>query len=261
MESSTKIPTIKEKTKQFFKFDPITTIAALFIVYILSQILAVFIVGLYPNINNWTEQRSEYWLNNSAVAQFLFVFIAEIIAIYMVINLVKLAKITNNKVGLVKPALRDFGWAILFYGIYFVTIIVVMGLARSIPGLNFEQEQQIGFENAKTQIELLLTFSSLVLLVPFAEELMFRGFLFSSLRAKYKFVPSLIATSIIFGVAHPQFGADAPLLWVAAIDTFILSAFLCTLRERSGSIWPGVFLHGIKNGIAFFLLFGSKIFT
>jgi membrane protease YdiL (CAAX protease family) len=62
----------------------------------------------------------------------------------------------------------------------------------------------------------------------------------------------------LFGVAHLQFGSGAPLLWVAALDTFTLSIVLCYLREKTGSVWAGVFLHAIKNAIAFVALFHSK---
>lgn len=245
--------------KQFFKFDPLTTIVLLLLVFFSSQFVAVFLVSLYPGFRGWDEIQSQAWLKDSTLAQFLFIALAEIIAIFLILKLVSVAKRTRQSIGIIRPRINDVGWALVAYALYFAAALVVMGLARSIPGIDFEQEQKVGFENAATNIELLMIFTSLVILVPLAEEVMFRGFLFSSLRSKYRFITSLIITSIIFGVAHLQFGEDAPLLWVAAIDTFILSAFLCYLREKTKSIWSAVFLHAIKNGLAFVILFGSKI--
>jgi membrane protease YdiL (CAAX protease family) len=40
-----------------------------------------------------------------------------------------------------------------------------------------------------------------------------------------------------------------------ALDVFILSIVMCGLREMTGSIWAGVVLHMMKNGLAFYLLF------
>ncbi|RYZ49901.1 MAG: CPBP family intramembrane metalloprotease, partial [Sphingobacteriales bacterium] len=56
-----------------------------------------------------------------------------------------------------------------------------------------------------------------------------------------------IVTSIVFGAIHGQ--------WNVAVDVFALSLILCSLREITGSIWAGVLLHMLKNGIAFYFLF------
>jgi hypothetical protein len=82
-----------------------------------------------------------------------------------------------------------------------------------------------------------------------------RGFLFSSLKRGMTVVVAAIVTSSIFAIAHLQFGSDAPLLWLAAIDTFVLSLVLCYLRQKTGSLWPCIGLHMIKNGLAFTVLF------
>ena len=72
------------------------------------------------------------------------------------------------------------------------------------------------------------------------------------------FVPAAIITSLMFAVGHLQFGSGAPLLWVAALDTFVLSLVLCYIREKTDSLWPGIFIHAIKNALAFSVLFLFK---
>jgi membrane protease YdiL (CAAX protease family) len=42
---------------------------------------------------------------------------------------------------------------------------------------------------------------------------------------------------------------------VAALDTFTLSLVLCYLRQKTDSLWPGIMLHALKNGLAFMSLF------
>ena len=60
---------------------------------------------------------------------------------------------------------------------------------------------------------------------------------------------------MLFAVAHlPEGGSDGP-LYIAAIDTFVLSLFLVGLRERTRGIWAGMVLHASKNFIAFYYLF------
>ena len=141
---------------------------------------------------------------------------------------------------------------------YFVSYIIIILIASRFSGLiDVDQPQQIGFDSA-AGYQLIFVFVSLVILPPIAEEVMFRGFLFTSFRQKYRLRFTALFTSILFGIAHLQFGSGAPLLWVAAIDTFVLSMVLCYLREKSGSLWPPILLHAIKNGVAFFALFYAK---
>jgi len=228
-------------------------------VFFVSQIVAAVLIGLYPAVQDWTDAQATAWLTDSVAAQFFYVLFAEIIAITLVFQLLKAAKVTKARIGLIRPHIKDVGYALIAYGLYFITYLIIILTARALlPSLDVDQEQQIGFETAYSNLQLMMTFASLVILPPLAEEIMFRGFLFTSLRAKFRLRYAIIITSILFGIAHLQFGADAPLLWVAGIDTFVLSCFLCYLRERTGSLWPSIFLHAIKNGVAFTLLFGQR---
>lgn len=250
----------KTHTKQFFRFDPVTTILLLAGVFIASQVAAALIAGLYPALRDWTEAQSRAWVNYSVEFRFAYVVITSVLSIAAILQLVRLAQVTKERIGLVRPKLRDVGWSFVAYGLYFLCfLIAVIGIRFFMQGVSFEQRQQTGFESAFTGGEVLMTFLSLVVIVPVAEEIMFRGFLFSSLRAQFRLRYAVIITSLLFGLAHLQFREDAPVLWLAAVDTFILSCFLCYLRERFDSVWPAVFLHAIKNGVAFILLFGDRL--
>ena len=123
-----------------------------------------------------------------------------------------------------------------------------------------EGKVDIGFEHVNTNIELFLTFFSLVVLPPIGEEVLIRGYLFGNLRRYLRFLPSLIITSLLFGAAHLEFGTGKPLVWMAGVDTAILAVFLAYLREKTGSIWAGVVVHGLNNLLAFIYLFHSQLF-
>lgn len=251
--------TVSMARKPFYRRDPLTTVALTAAVFLLSQIVAAIIIGLYPALQNWTDGEATLWLKESVTAQFAYILIAEVLAIGMILKLIERAQVTRSRIGLVMPKLKDLGYAFIAYGLYFLAYLAVILIAQAVlPSLNVDQEQQIGFETAYNNAELVMTFASLVILPPLAEEIIFRGFLFTSLRAKFRLRYTVIITSVLFGLAHLQFGSDAPLLWVAAIDTFVLSCFLCYLRERTNSLWPPIFLHAIKNAVAFMLLFGPR---
>jgi len=56
-----------------------------------------------------------------------------------------------------------------------------------------------------------------------------------------------------------QARSGQPLLWVAGIDTFILSLVLIYLREKTDSLYASIGLHMLKNTIAFLGLFVFKV--
>lgn len=135
--------------------------------------------------------------------------------------------------------------AFLGFCSYFVlTAIVMTSVARFI--VIPDQEQKTGFLQP-TGIEALLAFIALIIVVPITEELLFRGFLFKGIRTKYSFPVTAIVVSLLFAVAHGQLNVG--------LDVFSLSLVLCYLREKTGSLWPGILVHGLKNAVAFFMLF------
>jgi membrane protease YdiL (CAAX protease family) len=80
------------------------------------------------------------------------------------------------------------------------------------------------------------------LAVPVVEELTFRGAGFSLLAARYGKWVAIVGTAVIFGAVHGL---------VLALP--ILVAFglgLAWLRSRSGSVYPGMILHGLFNALA-----------
>lgn len=151
--------------------------------------------------------------------------------------------------GIARAVKWDDVWAALatvlpYFAASFALQWLVMVL---VPAFDPEQVQEIGFENLAGVGELLVAGLALVVFAPIAEELIFRGYLFGGLRENLRFWPAAIITSMLFGAVHGQ--------WNVALDTFVLSLILCYLREKTGSIWAGMVLHGIKNALAFTLLF------
>lgn len=157
-----------------------------------------------------------------------------------------------------RPQLRDLLCAVgaffAYYGILFA-ILIGIGLIASLFGQDqgfqamIGQQQEIGFTRVgNSWWEIILIFISLVVIPPVCEEVVMRGFLFGKLSRKMKTVIAAVLTSLLFAVAHGQLNVG--------IDTFVLSMVLCFARVNTGSIWTGIFVHMMKNGLAFALLFG-----
>ena len=83
--------------------------------------------------------------------------------------------------------------------------------------------------------------ANLALLAPVAEELLFRGWLYTALRARFRFIWSFLATAALFAAMHWDANHRHMLLVLP------LAAALGLLRETTGSIKPTVLLHAVYN--------------
>jgi uncharacterized protein len=79
---------------------------------------------------------------------------------------------------------------------------------------------------------------------PLAEELFFRGYFFGALRPLGLW-PAALLTGLAFGLVH-VFGS--PIAFIVPLA--LLGGLLCLIRERTGSLYPGIALHCINNSVA-----------
>ena len=84
---------------------------------------------------------------------------------------------------------------------------------------------------------------------PFVEELLYRGALFTALRGAAGAGSAAVTTGILFTIVHPE-----PRFWP---PVFLLAGCLGFLRATSGSLWPGVLMHGAFNGTAVVMAFSG----
>lgn len=255
-----KLPKISsDKALSSLSLNPILVLVFTFAVFFGSQIIASLFVGIYPALKGWSETQTNSWFNISVSAQFFLVLIVESLVILAVYLFLRKLKVGLKSIGLSRPKIKNLWQAVGGFLIYFLILIVVLQFVTWLfPGLNIDQKQQIGFEDARSTGQLILVGISLVVLPPLAEEIIVRGFLYQGLKSSLPKWISVIVTSALFALAHLQFGSGAPLLWTAGIDTFLLSITLIYLFEKTGSLWAGIFLHVIKNGLAFVSLFLLK---
>ncbi|HEX7633006.1 MAG TPA: type II CAAX endopeptidase family protein, partial [Candidatus Saccharimonadales bacterium] len=201
-------------------------------------------------------QQSIDWLNNSISGQFFYVLLAESASIGGIYLFLRRFKVSFAAIGLKKPRWSDVGWGIGSVPFYIALYLLTVGVVSSlVSGLNVDQSQDIGFNDVHGIGPLILTYISLAVLPPITEEIMVRGFLYGSLKKAMPTIWAVLATSALFASAHlPEGGAAGP-LYIAALDTFVLSLVLIYLREKTGSLWASIILHAIKNSIAFVALF------
>jgi hypothetical protein len=96
----------------------------------------------------------------------------------------------------------------------------------------------------KSTVALVAATAVVTILAPLSEEFFFRGYFFGALRRKGLWVAAGL-TGLAFGLVH-VFGS--PIAFIVPLAA--LGTLLCLLRERTGSLYPGIVLHCINNAAA-----------
>ncbi|MDB5175341.1 MAG: rane protein of unknown function [Candidatus Saccharibacteria bacterium] len=235
---------------------PALAVLYLVLIFFVSQIVGGILASLYATAMYGSSANISDLINNSTSLQFGYILVVEAVAVGGIFAFLKWFKTSLKAIGLRRPKWSDLGYGLLalpaYYIIFYVAVIVIKLLS---PGLDVNQEQAVGFNDVSGALPLILTFVSLVVLPPFAEEIMVRGYLYTSLRKKLSIVVAGLISSALFAAAHLAGAASGGLLWIAAIDTFTLALTLVYLRERTGGLWACMTLHAAKNSVAFYLLF------
>lgn len=236
-------------------WNPLLAVVFVIVTYFAAQILVSVIIGIYPMLRGWDKTQTLDWTNSSIIAQFSYMLLASALVVAAVYQFMKLYGRSWKAIGFRRPRWTDLGMGVAIVPLYYLSYFVIITVAGKLaPSLNVNQAQQLGFSPVGPG-QLILTGIALVILPPLMEETLMRGFLYTSLKKGLPQLAAVLVTSAIFASAHLQAGSGAPLLWVAAIDTFVLSLFLIWLREKTGSLWASMTLHALKNSVAFLSLF------
>ena len=153
------------------------------------------------------------------------------------------------------PTWTDIGLAPVGFVASLILAAGLVAVFNLFPWFDAEQAQDVGFSTYIFGFDRVVAFIILVVVAPVAEELIFRGWLYSKLRpmlsAKMSNLASMIISiflvSLLFGIIHLQ--------WNVGVNVFAMSVVLCGLREITGTIYAGILTHMLKNGIAFYLLY------
>lgn len=211
--------------------------------YLLSGVL-LLVLGR-QTLNNLADNTLFYMIISAVV------YGATILAILLVPYYVKKTKISRAELGLKGlPTWTDILLSPAGFIVYMIIAMIFMLITTvAMPWVDTNQAQDIGI--ARDSLigfsDYLFAFITLVVVAPIVEEVMFRGFLYGKIRKHTGAVIATIIVSVVFGAMHGQ--------WNAAINICAMSIVMCFLREVTGTIYSGILLHMIKNGIAFYLLY------
>lgn len=151
---------------------------------------------------------------------------------------------TLRELGLRWPPARELLIVPFVFIAGVFALLLVNGAIALLNGGNFDNPQAEGITggNVLSRTEFFALLLLIAGLVPFAEELLFRGMIYPLLRRRFRPLLAIPFNAAIFAVAHV-----IPLLLPGL---FVVGMFLAYLRERSGSVWPSIFYHVLQNSLA-----------
>jgi membrane protease YdiL (CAAX protease family) len=230
---------------------PWTVIGTTVLIFLISQVVAAVIIEVLLALFRGGYSPSGS-LEQSTPVQFFYILLAEGGAAGLVFWVLKRRNIKLAQIGLGRrPQASDIIKGLLGFAAFFIILALVNGLmAWFLPDLN-GQNQDIGFNNLHSDLDQVLALIALVIFPPIGEEILVRGYLYSGLKSSMRFLPAMLITSLIFGLAHLQLGSGTAVLWAAGIDTFVLSVVLVYLRQNTGALYAGMLIHALNNLIAF----------
>lgn len=136
-------------------------------------------------------------------------------------------------------AVNFLGGALVSVGMVLLNLVITAALMKLFPQSadNVETLFTDLFES-----NVLAAFFVIAVTPAVCEEMLFRGVIMHSLKAKYR-VPSAIAvTAVLFGLYHMSL--------VKFIPTGLIGLLLCLVAWKADSIYPAMLMHFINNAIS-----------
>ena len=123
---------------------------------------------------------------------------------------------------------------------------IVAAFAFLLPNSELDLEK-------RTDLAIAVSFFMVVIFAPIVEEMIFRGYLYTAMREKFKRQKErLVVNAMLFAAAHVFLlsfflGASVPYY------IFFLGYFLAKLYDESNSVLPGIALHSLNNLLVFII--------
>jgi uncharacterized protein len=135
-------------------------------------------------------------------------------------------------------------WVLIGVGMGIVAVLVtrLLSIAFLLVGGDLSADPQGDYRAAATggTLALVLQLLFIAVLTPLGEEFAFRGVLTNALQ-RYGAVVSVLVSTVVFAVAH---GIN-----LALVPAVVVGLIASVLFLRSRSVWPGVIVHAVNNGI------------
>jgi membrane protease YdiL (CAAX protease family) len=148
------------------------------------------------------------------------------------------------------------GWTqftpdLIYWGLLLASILYQLGASLVVAYVYPPAKDWVSIPDSSSG--LAIAFLMIVVLAPLAEELLFRGWLYTALRWRFGFGAALWTTAILFAVAH----WESTHLYALAI--LPMGLVLGYVRERTGSARASTLFHMLYNFFGLTISFVWKV--
>ena len=147
------------------------------------------------------------------------------------------------------PVLFGMGFVLPAFGLHYISQTVLAQLGHE-PVVQEAVQMVMATEHP---VEVGLQVVSVVIMAPIAEELLFRGILYNTIKHTGYPIAGMIISAALFALVHGSLALMLPL--------FVMGFALAWVYEKSGSIIAPMMMHATFNAINFSLLKLAPIFT
>ncbi|WP_404470506.1 lysostaphin resistance A-like protein [Sutcliffiella horikoshii] len=129
------------------------------------------------------------------------------------------------------------------WSVVLIVSSILLVVAMDILGIGVDNSKTESLKLQVTWFTFTIAFLSAAVISPIYEEIFYRGFLYKWIRGKWGVGAGLIVSSLIFTIVHIPTYNTLPV-------NFLSGVIFAWTYEKSGSIVPGIIIHGVFNGLA-----------
>ncbi|SVC67260.1 uncharacterized protein METZ01_LOCUS320114, partial [marine metagenome] len=217
----------------------IFTIRSVFTIVIASLFIGFSVVALVLSVSTALFPETD-----SRLLTILSIFIGQGIIVLPVFTIIYLKNESFTQSFRLKPIPLNsiFSIVVLSLGTIILSDEIDRLIGMVLPKPDYIEKLAELFQFDTPLYALLLIFAT-VLIAPVSEEILFRGFLQQFLENHWKDVTkAVLITSLFFAAIHMNPG------WL--IQIYLLGIILGYLAWKTGSVFPGLILHSLNNGMA-----------
>lgn len=227
---------------------------------VLSAIFRL-VLSTYPGLfANLSEQGFLLIIVCMALVCFITGFAAEV---WYIRRKLKFEKFSFKKtLALNLDSLKGSWWAAIWRAfVAFAFVIAITQVVEKALPVSHVSDPAAEFAKSLSGIPAMLFVFLGVVVAPFVEEIVFRGFLFNALRTSFRSDKGLrffrnmglgdlaasLASGVVFGLFHMNFMQFPALNWAALPIYTVTGMVLAESYRRSGTLWVPILVHAFNN--------------
>lgn len=154
-------------------------------------------------------------------------------------------RLSWKEVGIYKFSAK-YWWRILIWLLITIVSSVIVVILTSFLGNSVENSKTESLQQNINLLTVLISIISAGVISPIYEEIFYRGFIYRWIRVRLGMNWGILISSLIFTVAHFPTVNAMPV-------NFVNGIVFAWMYEKTGSVIPGMIVHGLMNTTAILL--------